>query len=61
MGGVTLPFANSEQALHLKNVIMWRYYQATHQECRQEGKSQVRKISNYWRRLLQMQTHWYCA
>ena len=27
MGGLTLPFTNSEQALHLKNVIMWRYYQ----------------------------------
>ena len=43
MGGVTLPFANSEQALHPKNVIMWRYYQASDSprvQARKEKSSQ---------------------
>ena len=40
MGGVTLPFANSEQALHLKNVIMWRYYQPSDSPRKREKSSQ---------------------
>ena len=43
MGGLTLPFTNSEQALHLKNVIMWRYYQPSDSprvQARREKSSQ---------------------
>ena len=40
MGGLTLPFTNSEQALHLKNVIMWSYYQPPDSPRKRENSSQ---------------------